>query len=459
MHIKGIQIENFMKFEHLDLTPGKITRIRGRNGSGKSTVQNALRTALGCGQTAELLRKDADGSVAEEGEIVLVFDNDMKVRRRFTSNGSDDTVVTHPERGKMQKPMAILKKIADMIAVDPMRLLTASDKDRAKYLLEAITVELSPAEVEVLKAAGIDTDSMEFADHLGWLSGTRKGIEELRRDINRNAKEKSGEIAGLEETLPKRVEAADITAIENELDHQRSEYVRRTAENSAKRQNAANEITLEFQPKKDKIDAEYAKKLKKLNEWKASELKAIADELTANIDSAHSILTAELADVVADCAPKIDELSAKVAAAREQQSQAVRYDEQRKRLSEMRTKVEQLEGRSSELTQQIQAIDSVKLSLMGRLPIKGLEVVDGDVRIDGFPWSDVNTARKVEVAFDLGALRMGDLRIMTIDDAEHLDSEMLQEVERHAAKRGIQLFLAIVDDTDLVIEDAEGVGV
>ncbi len=452
LYIEDVLIENFKKHGKLGFQPGKLVHIRGKNGSGKSSVEDAILTALGLGDTINPIREGET-----EGKIMLGLSGGLKIRHEFSTMGKN-TVVTDPERGKLKAPATVIKKITDMVAVNPMKLLTADDKTRAKFLVEALDSKLTPEEIEMLTSCGIKTHTLEFqSDHLGWLDGARKEIFTYRTDVNRNIRDNEGEIAGLEEKLPAKVEVADLAALESELETLRAEYSVQKTEYEAKRKSVGATITQEYQPKKDEIDAEYARRLKEIDDWKAGELKVLNEELTAKIDEAHQKLVSEMEGVDAEYQPQINDLGAKVATAREQQKQAENYDNQRRYLTEKRGKVEGLKATVETLTQRIDTIDQVKNLLMTRVPVRGLEVRDGEVYIDGFPWKDVNTARRVGAAFDLSDLRMGELRTRLLDDAEHLDPETRLECDRQAIERGIQLFLTVVDAGDFQVLSANSV--
>lgn len=450
LYIEDVQIENFKKHSQLGFQPGKLVHICGINGTGKSTVLDALLAALGLGDTINPIREHET-----EGKVVLGLTGGLKIRHEFSMTGKS-TVVTDPERGKLKAPASVIKKITDMVAVNPMKLLTVDDKTRAKFLIEALDSKLSAEEVAMLTSVGIKTHTLEFqGDHLGWLDGARKEIFTYRTDVNRNIRDNEGEIAGLEEKLPAKVEAADVDAIESELETLRQEYTIQKTEYETKRKSVSATITAEFQPKKDAIETEYAKRLADLNDWKAGELQVIGAELTAKVEEAHQNLISEMEGVDADYQPRINELSAKLAAAREQQKQAENFDNQRRYLTEKRGKVEGLKATADTLTERIEAIDKVKDLLLARVPVRGLEVRDGDVYIDNFPWKDVNTARRVAAAFDLSDLRMGELRVRLLDDAEHLDPVTRAECDRQAVERGVQLFLTVVDRGEFEVLTAD----
>lgn len=405
MHIKRLIINQFLGVEEFDITPGKVVRIEGRNESGKSSVLHGIKTALGHGETAELLRHGAS-----EGQIVLVLDDDKTIKRKFDASGKDTTTIKDPERGTIPKPATYLKKLADILSVNPLRFLLADDKTRAKYLIEAMDIKLSDADKKALEKAGIKADSIAFVDdHLGWLNSARKELFEKRTDVKRYRGEQAVMVKNMEESLPvdKPADAETLKGLEKEEARIRSE--------------------------------------------RDSEIMVVKQHYADTVEQAAKIRDSAIERIQSDYEKKLTPASNAVAIAKEQLESAGRIKQQRKTFEEAKAKRDELDTKVTTLDKQIDAIDTLKERIMANLPIKGVEVRDGDIYVDDTPWTDINTARRIEVMFDLGAIRMSDLKVMTLDDAEHLDSESMAEIVRQAEERGIQLFVASVKDTDFTI--------
>ena len=110
------------------------------------------------------------------------------------------------------------------------------------------------------------------------------------------------------------------------------------------------------------------------------------------------------------------------------------------------TKAERLRLESEKLTRALDALDAHRRRLLANLPVPGLEIDGTTTRVDGKPFDQVNTARRLEVAVALACLRTKRLPIVFVDDAEHLDSEHLAALKAELTKRGVQAFVARVDD-------------
>jgi len=66
MRVSKPEIKNLLGIEQLEIAPGSVTVISGKNASGKTSVLESIKAALGGGHDGTLLRKGA-----KEGEIFL----------------------------------------------------------------------------------------------------------------------------------------------------------------------------------------------------------------------------------------------------------------------------------------------------------------------------------------------------------------------------------------------------
>ena len=139
LKVHGLTIRHVMGIEEMEIAPGAVTLIEGRNGSGKSSVVEAIRSVLGRGHDATLVRKGS-----EKAEVVLILDNGMEIRREVDATGGTRVVATHPEMGRIAQPAGWLRGMVDGMW-SPIELLrTANAKQRVQMLLEAMPLPVTP---------------------------------------------------------------------------------------------------------------------------------------------------------------------------------------------------------------------------------------------------------------------------------------------------------------------------
>jgi len=98
------------------------------------------------------------------------------------------------------------------------------------------------------------------------------------------------------------------------------------------------------------------------------------------------------------------------------------------------------------LTFALKALERYKAELCANLPIQGLDFTGGEVRVNGVPWDQINTAQQTKIAVQVSCLRFGDsdFRPVFVDGAEELDSENFRLLETELEEAGAQAFIAYV---------------
>ena len=87
------------------------------------------------------------------------------------------------------------------------------------------------------------------------------------------------------------------------------------------------------------------------------------------------------------------------------------------------------------------------------MPIDGLAIEEGIVHMDGFPFSQASTSRRIRTGFAIAIAQKPKLRIMRIEQGNDLDSKGMATIEQLAGEHDMQVFMERVADTD------DGVGI
>lgn len=424
MRLSRVTIDNILGIEHLELVPGSISVIEGANGTGKTSVLEAIKAGLGGGRDATLLRKGA-----KEGQVVLVLDDGTEITKRVKADGASTATVKHPTFGAIAKPQSYLDKLADALSVNPIAFLAAPPAKRAAWLLEVLPSKVTD---EDLTKAGVTALPPASADGLQRIEAARKAAYDERTGVNRTAKEKKATIAQLEAALPPdsgtdpRQEAAAAEQEAAKLALSLTSLVDGVRSDEAKETAA---VTVETDAAIRKLEAERTQKLA-----------AIRVRATSRRDNG-----------AAEIQPKIDEATARAAAAR---TRAERFaSDQRSRIfiDEHREAVKALEENAVELTITLEKLDALKAAALANLPIKGVEVRDGEVYVEDIPFDRVNRARQIRVALNVARLRAGQLGLVCVDGLESLDAETFAQFEKAAEKSGLQFVVNRVAEGPLTV--------
>jgi len=440
MQISHIKISSLLGIDELELSPKGFTQISGPNGTGKTSVLEAIKAATGCGHDATLLRKGA-----EKGEVVLVLDDGMEISKTVTASGSTTSV---KRDGKKQpRPAETIKALTDSLSVNPVDFLLAPKKDRVKALLEAMPLE---ADTEHLsQIAGFEVKAAAGLHALHVINQVHEKIYDERTGTNRAVREKANTIAQLEAAVPPAPDGV-------EGDEESLQEQVREAED-------ARDITLgKISTKLDGIKTKAQADIDAIR----AETQRLIDEAKASGQAKVDAVNAELAELSAKAATARENATAKCATATaplNTQLQVIRNDREaagrRKQTLEtieaMRTEHEQLKIEADRLTLALADIEQYKSDLLAALPIPGLEVKDGEILRDGVPFDRLNTAQQVDVAVELAKLRAADLGVVCVDGLELLDAESLAAFKASALESGLQLFITRVSDQPFKIETTD----
>ncbi len=426
MHIKHLKISNILGIENLELQAGQFNLIEGKNGEGKTSILEAIKATLdGKAATANLVRKGA-----EQGDIVLVLDDNMTIERTIADKSS---LVVRSENGKMSSPQTALNKLYDSLSINPISFITADKKTRVNLLLEAIPMILTSEHIEQLSA--VKVDKTVYARHaLESLQVIHKTAYDERTGINRAAKEKSNTVIQLKSTLPVGLNPdTDIESRLKELEEtQKIQLDKRDAYFTMfeKDRNEQKELArLEC----EKIIAEARKDLDLKNQHFDAEYELKKNAKQSQFEEKHNPLMQEIGGL------------------RSSLKQIASIEQTQKMIEQMVGDVDSLEAKSQNLTTVLATIEQIKLELLKDLPIEGLEIIDGEIFQNGVVFDRLNTAEQIKIALTIAQLRIGELKLLCVDGVERLDEEALNELRKQSEAAGLQLFLAKVSNSNLNI--------
>lgn len=429
MRVAQIQIRNVLGIEELDIAPGNLTVVRGKNGQGKTSTLEAIRAALSGGHDATLLR-----SGAESGEVVLVLDDGVEVRKKITEARSTVTV-THPEYGKIGGPQTYLDKLTDALSVNPVAFLTAPAKKRGEYLLEAAPLTLDRAEVkaavgDLLDAVPTDGPALDV------LAALHKRLYDERTGVNRTTKEKRTTAVQLSESLPDEAEAngADAESLRAErsrIDHELGEV----------------EIAL---------DRKASAAIDALREETQAKIDALKEAATKKADEIRQAAIDEADTARQKVVPELDRLTAEIATAEERERQAERIRTTREVVAKLTKEANDSDDRAKALTAAMDSLAALKGKLLADLPFDGVEVIGGEVFKDGIPFDRLNRAAQVRLAVELAGIRAGDLGLVCVDGLECLDEETFAAFCAEAGEAALQFVVTRVGEGALAVETLAG---
>lgn len=427
MNIQHIKISNILGIEQLEFDAGQFNVIEARNGAGKTSVLEAIKSAFKGGHDATLLRAGA-----EKGEVVLVLDDGQEIIRRVGS-GASSTVVR--KDGKQTgRPAETIKDLADLLSVNPVEFLRAPAKDRVRVLLESMPLEVDVEKLE--KIAGKVMFQIPSKGHaLAAIEIVNKAIFDERTGVNRAVKEKLATIEQLRAAIPSAPGGVD--GDENEL---QAQIDAATAALDVERERIDSKL--------ESLREAHVERMESLRQQMAAE-KASFDEIKAKADAQrekakdrHAAAVGPIREALAAIRANRDN------AAKRQQSLAM--------IEQMDQDAQSLGENAAALTKALQDLQDYRLELLADLPIPGLEIREGELFREGVPFDRLNTAQQVQIAVEIAKLRAGKLGVVCVDNLELMDSETWEAFRDSMLASGLQMFVTRVGDGEFAIETEGG---
>ena len=499
LRVVALQIKDVLGAAEASLKFGRaVTILEGPNESGKSTILAALQAALGGGNLAKLARVNKDGTPTGEPEVVLLLEGEGSEAYRAERKGDKARVrsrVGDTEAFEdVPKPQAWLSSLYDPQGANPVRFLTAADKDRALLLLEALDLKFDrPA---LLAEMGVEEKELPAIPRglhpLLEVEMIRDAVFRARTGVNRDQKSAAAAADQVRRATPAVLPgdpSAELQQLEVEAREQSAAVAQEEEAAKAAHRAAGQAADAEHSLVEGRLIAEFkawVQKRRGEHERKAAEIRAAAEK--------------RIADLLAEVETEIDgrrtaderELERAdegQAAAREAAATAYeaaldalktrREDLERKvaRLGELRgqadlakkaatlheqakafdVQAEQLDEESKRLTAALAALDGYRRRMAEDLPIPGLEIEGQVIRVHGVPFEQLNAAQRTAIAVEVATLRARGSRlpVIFVDDAEKLDRQHFDALVDELRRRKVQAVVARVTDGPFKVTTAD----
>lgn len=412
MKIVHLYAENIMGLKVVEVSPaGNVILVGGDNGSGKSSLLNAIFLALAGGAASKgIARPVRDG----ENEARVRLDLGEMIITRTWRNGRTYLKVETADGAKIATPQNLLDELIGSLTFDPLAFMRAHPKDQVTQVLALVDLPFDLAEKDA----------------------ERQRVYDERTVVGREERSLAGQLDGMPDPGDA-VPAAEIPI--SDLVATLSARQRTIAENREARQAA------------DVAEARRVQALAEVDRLEAALAAARIDLGTA----AHAAGDArEWADTLVD--PDVTEIERDLALAEE--SNRLWRDNAERRATIMRH--QDAKARYDALTEALAAIDAEKAEALNRaqLPVDGLGFDEDGVTFQGHPLGDCCTAEKLRVSAAIGMRTNPELRILFIRDGSLLDDANLAMLDQLAQDDDYQVWVERVGDDGkpaIIMEDGE----
>lgn len=409
MHIIELLAENYKKLTAVRIKPdGSLVQITGENDQGKTSVLDAIWSALENHPQAQPIRKGQ-----KKGRIVLKLGEGgmvtMVVERRFTEKNVPGTITVENAEGlRFKSPQEALDSLIGSLCFDPLAFTRMKPDRQFEELRRMVKLEIDPDALDQANAS-------DFSK---------------RTDITRDAKAKRAQADAI--TFPEDTPAnpIDAKALMDAIE-------------------AAGKLNADTEGRKlrrvsvgEEIDRLRGSAGNHRQQAEAEE--ARANELQKRLDDADPL--PELIDV--------SELRAQVDNATLVNANIAKRV-QHKRLA---SDAEGLENQAKALTEAMDARTKVKTDAIkaAKMPVPGLGFGEKVITFDDVPFSQASMSTKIKVSMTIAMAANPKLKVIRITDGSLLDEKSLAQVGEMAEANGFQVWLERVDTSGkigFVIED------
>lgn len=399
MKIIKLQAENFKRLRAVEIEPSTgLVAISGRNAQGKSSVLDAIQSALGGVDNKSTPRPIRDG--ADSAQVVLELD-ELTVTRTWRQGQASKLVVKSKDGVPVGKAQATLDGLLGKLSFDPLEFASMDAKAQVATLLQLVRLPFDPAKLDAQRAE----------------------VFTKRTDVNRHGKQLEARLATAPQ-VPEGTPDTEVSVSELLAQYRAGEQQWAGMERATEDAHRAQERVTELE--EQLLKARHA--LEEAQQHRAAYDPARMPDmrwLQAQLDGV------EATNANVRTKAQVAAVQAEVAAAMAQ---------------------------SRELTAELERLDKIKRDGLAAaaMPIAGLSFNGDGVTYNGVPFKQASSAEQLRVSLAMAMALNPGLRVIRISDGSLLDSANLKLVADMAAQHDYQVWLEMVDesgDVGFVIED------
>lgn len=491
MKLVQLQIKDVLKIKAISLDiNGEHVAVCGKNKQGKSSVLDSLAMLTG---GATEIPDNPIRTGATRGSIVGVMDTGVTFERVITPKGSH-LIVKGSDGEKMPGgPQGVLEKMCGKF-FDPFNFPNKKPSEQATIIKERFGLNLDEIEAELNQLFDdrkIASAQAKQADAVAKGAPRFEDAPEQEASVAGLARELTdGNVINSENMISRNALATSesaVVSIGKDVDNLRASMVEMEsliapAEESARKackteKDAVDVDTTAITMKMERLASELAagNKVNKQNqEHRARAMKAravaqglkdrallLGEDITrakGRQDKGGIALEHERQSVGALTDIDIDAITKKMETA-EITNEQVRANAAASKLDD---EADAAEDKAKALTTKLdhRRKDREAMIAAADIPIKGLTLGDGEIKLNGQPFAQASGAEKVEVSVAIWTAANPGLKVLAVE-GNALDDEARAAMFAQAKADGVQLFMELVgvpdvgDVQQIVIEDGE----
>lgn len=458
MKTTKIKIKNLFGISETELD-GRSVEITGKNGTGKTSVLDAIRYALTNDSYRDYIIKKGES----EGEIIVETDTGLSINRKKRTNKADYKSIKEGHLD-VSAPESMLKQLFTPLQLDPVEFTLMDKKSQNRAILDLIDFDW---DLEWIKEKFGELPNVNYDQNilqvLNDIQSEKGDYFKHRQDVNRDIRNQEAFITEIAETIPSNYDADKWAAfnlkdVYTEIEKirqsnskiERANLFKDSYTNKIRGYEAEKEIAITGE--KEKIAQEREQLVSDI-ERKKAEIKANEQQLTM-MDSK---LEDKIKIVEEQYNTKVSKLDADMAVADEYvnlpiqdtsnlEDEANTAEEMKKHLNEynrmqgLQRDVEAKQEESKELTRKIELARNLPGEILetAKLPIENLTIEDGVPLVNGLPVSNLSEGEKLDLCVDVALAKPNNLQIILLDGVEKLSDENRAALYKKCKEKGLQ---------------------
>lgn len=439
---------------------GESVELTGTNGTGKSSVIDAIRYALTNKSDRDYIVRNGE----TEGEIIIETDTGLMIDRKARTTQSDYKSVK--QNGNIvPSPEAFLKDIITPLQLQPMEFMRMGKKEQNATILNMIDFPWSMETIrewfgEIPPDVNYDQNILAVLNDIQAENGT---YFQSRQDVNRDIRAKKSVVEDIKTALPpdydgSQWENVNVGAMYAQIEKVRKsneqiEKARRMKEGhdgkirsfEADRDIALSALDSEIVTRGNGIDTQLAALKEKIVSLE-KEKEGLAATKADREKVIHSEYKEKVAKFEADIAACVEYADQETRPVDDLLKEAENTEKMKSHVNEWRRmvslqkEIERLAAKSKSYTEKIEKARNLPGEILEKstIPIEGLSVKDGIPLINGLPVSNLSEGEKLDLCIDVAIHNPSGLQIILIDGVEKLSTEMRERLYGKCREKGLQ---------------------
>jgi exonuclease SbcC len=436
--------------EELEVKPGKITIIEGKEGTGKTSVLESIQRTF----TNKSERPVFVHTSGEKAECYVLLDDGTEIRKIYNKDGKATTSDVRINNTKAAGAESFLKSLISENQLNPISMLGLKDKELNELILSLMPIKVTKEDVR--EWLGYDLLVNTDLHGLQVCKEIESALFETRAETNKEIKFIDAKINNIKEVLPDGFDPEEWRGTKIADIYQEISNANKINADRAKTTNYLASVGQRKQAillKKDGDINVIREKIKQLEE----QIATISATAESEIKEEEKKVEAGKKWLAENPAIDVKPLEEKIQKVEKMKQYVKEYDD----LTIQELEYADKKQEAKELTDKLDYIRTMPTELLKKveMPIDNLSVDgDGNVLINERPLKNLSGGERIRLIVKLAMASAGDLKMILIDGFEKLSPQAQADFIKEVQGTDFQFIFTKVTDGELKFVDVESDG-